>query len=133
MRRLLATVLVLLALAAGCSVPGSQVEDGEGLAGTYTLNGTDADDVEFSGTVVITATDDPATYEVRWLVTEALLEGTATRRGDEVSVVWRSADGSADEVTGTGTYEVDADGNLEGTRTVDGLDGTIRETIFQEA
>ncbi|HRW39588.1 MAG: hypothetical protein KDB04_09975 [Acidimicrobiales bacterium] len=135
MRRALATALAALVLGAvpACTLPGSQVEDGHGLAGTYTLNGTDLDGSEFSGTVVITGTDEPATYEVRWLVTEALLEGTATRSGDEVDVTWHATAGSSSDARGTGRYEIDGDGNLDGSRTVDGLDGTIDETIYQEA
>lgn len=134
-RRLLALLAVsVLALgAAACSTPGSQVRNQEGLAGTYTVNGTDPEGTEYSGTVVITATGEDDVYDIRWIVTEALLEGTGTVDGDHVSVDWHTAAEDGPQRRGTGSYTIDGDGNLVGRRTITS-DGTVlEETIFQKA
>lgn len=129
----LAAVAVAIGLAAAaCAVPGSQVRNGTELAGTYTLNGTDPEGNEYAGTMVITATDDPATYAFQWLITEGLLQGTGTVSGDRVTVEWSSDVAGSAQVRGTATYTVDGDGNLTGTRTVEGVDGVAREEIFQK-
>lgn len=117
----------------GCAIPGRQVVDGPGLVGTYTVNGVDVVGSEYSGTVVIRATDTEDVYEIDWLVTGALLTGTGTLTGDRFVVRWRTIASDEDTSTGTGSYTVDDEGNIFGTRSVDGVDGVGTEEIFQEA
>ncbi len=131
--RRLGIVLVLVVLG-GCSVPGSEVVDGEGIIGTYTVNGTDAVGIEYSGTVVIDATDEADLYAVQWIITGSIQEGVGRLTGDRLEVTWRSVteprDGGS---SGTAVYTVQSDGDLVGTRTIDGVDGVGTEEIFQEA
>lgn len=129
---LLAAAVLVTGLAA-CSTPGSQVRNESGLAGTYTINGTDPEDTTYSGTVVIAGTGQRGVYDVRWIVTEALLVGTATVDGDHVSVEWHSTGTDGPKRHGTGSYTIDADGNLTGTRKVAGEGTVLKETIFQKA
>ena len=133
--RALAVALALGAatVVAGCSIPGSQVSDEEGIVGTYTLNGLDVDDAEYAGTVIISEGAEPGTYAVQWLITEGIHEGTGRLVGDELTVDWHAVDGATPDAAGTATYTLDADGNLHGTRTFDGVDGEATEDIFQEA
>ncbi len=135
MRTRLAPFALVLALAVvGCSVPGSEVVDGEGITGTYTVNGTDAVGIEYSGTVVIEATDESDVYAIQWIITGSIQEGTGRLRGDRLEVDWRSVTEPRDGGSaGTAVYTVQSDGDLVGTRTIDGVDGVGTEEIFQEA
>ena len=125
--------LAALAVSAGCSIPGSEVVDGAGIIGTYTVNGTDAVGIEYSGTVVIEAGESSDTYVVQWIVTGAIQEGVGRLRGDRFEVTWRNVASPRGDVGGTATYVLDDEGNLTGTRTIDGVDGVGTEEIFQEA
>jgi hypothetical protein len=131
-------VVVLLALLAAtalafgrCAIPGETLEDGEGLAGTYVLNGIDPLEGEYAGTVRITALGDDE-YAIAWII-EGFPEGVGRLDGDTFVVEW-----SIDEprrLTGVAEYELRADGSLVGTRTVDGVDGddgVLSEEIFPD-
>ena len=138
MRRtaVIAAAIVMFAtgtVAAGCSEPGTAVVDGEGIVGTYTVNGVDARGEEYSGTVVIEATDVADEYLVRWLVTGALQEGVGVLRGTEFEVSWSTISSPTGDAGGTARYTLSDSGDLTGTRTIDGVDGVGTETIFQEA
>lgn len=115
-----------------CSEPGSEVVDGAGIVGTYTVNGTDANDVEYSGTVVIEATDRRDVYVIQWIVTGAIQEGTARRVGDTLEVEWRGVEGLGSSASGTARYTINDDGTLVGTRTIDGADGVGTEEVFPD-
>lgn len=124
------TVLVIALVLAACSTPGSQVDDGPGLTGTYVVNGVDPLGVEYSGTVVISTGDSVGEYDISWLVTGAIQEGTGTLVADELRVEWRTVEGPRGDSRGTALYTVNPDGSLSGERTVDGLEGTGTEEIF---
>ena len=126
MRRFL---LLMLALTA-CTLPGSQVEDGPGLEGTYVVNGVDPLGTEYSGTVVITEGSGVDRFEISWLITGAILEGTGVRAGDELVVEWRTREGPRGDSSGTALYRIGEDGILVGERLVDGLDAVGTEEIF---
>ncbi len=128
MRRILA--LAFAVVLTGCSVPGSQVEDGPGIVGTYVVNGVDPLDVEYSGTVVITDGEGAGDYLISWLVTGAIQEGVGTLVGNELRVEWETVEGPRGDSRGTAVYTIGDDGVLTGTRTVDGLDGVGTEEIF---
>jgi len=126
-------VVAVLAVATGCSEPGTAVVDGEGITGTYTVNGVDARGEEYSGTVVIEATDVGDEYLVRWLVTGAIQEGIGVLRGDVFEVDWSTISAPVGDARGTARYTLSDNGDFTGTRTIDGVDGIGTETIFQEA
>lgn len=123
----------LAPIAAGCSTPGTQVVDDVGIIGTYTVNGIDPRGEEYSGTVVIAAGEGTDVYVVEWLVAGAIQEGTGVLRGDRLEVDWRTISAPTGDATGTASYTVGPDGDLVGTRTIDGVDGVGTEEIFQEA
>ncbi len=125
------TILLALALIVGaCTVPGSQVEDLPGLAGTYVANGIDPLGVEYSGTVIISEGADPGEYAITWLITGAVQEGFGRLAGDRFTVEWTTRHGGRGDSSGTATYEVGPGGALIGERTVDGLAGFGTEEIY---
>ena len=126
-------VAVILILAVACSIPGSETVDGPGIVGTYTVNGVDAVGIEYSGTVVIEPGDETDVYSVEWIVTGAVQVGSGRLVGDQLEVEWRSVSSPRGESSGTASYVVESNGNLVGTRTIDGVDGVGTEEIFQEA
>lgn len=119
-----------------CALPGSLPADEDrtaGLPGTYTVNGTDPLGGEYSGTVVITATDAADTFGLEWIITGAVQSGTGVRTGDELAVTWTSvASGNGSEIRGTGTYSIGDDGRLTGTWSSEGASGTGSEEIVPE-
>ncbi len=117
----------------GTSEPGSEVVDGEGILGTYTVNGVDVRGEEYSGTVVIEPGDASDEYIVQWLVSGAIQSGVGVLDGDEFEVSWLTVSSASGDASGTGSYVVQPNGDLVGTRTIDGIEGTGTETIFQEA
>lgn len=131
MRRLV-LVLVLALPVGGCAAPGASLEDGPGLSGTYVVNGVDPIGTEYSGTVVIEATEEPGRYRIEWLVTGGIQEGEGTLEGETLSVVWQTVSGPLGRSSGTAQYTVGSDGRLSGTRTVDGAAGAGTEEIFPE-
>ena len=118
-----------------CALPGDLPtgQTGEGLAGTYSVNGVDPLGEEYSGTVVITATDIEARYDVEWIVTGAIHQGTGRQDGSSFVVDWTSVATAGGSGTGTGIYTINNDGSLVGTRSVDGVDDPGREEIFPES
>ena len=104
-----------------------------GLPGTYTVNGTDPTGGEYSGTVVIEATDTADTFDLEWIITGALQHGTGVRTGDGLAVTWTAdASGNGGEIHGTGNYTIGGDGRLTGTWQSDRADGTGSEEIVPE-
>ena len=129
----LATIALAVVALAGCSFPGATIEDGPGLIGTYVVNGVDPGGFEYSGTVVITATDDPDRVAIEWIVTGAVQTGEGVITGDTLDVEWRTISGSQADATGTATYTITTDGRLVGTRTVAWSDVVGTEEIFPES
>ncbi len=134
--RLAITAVILIALSAGglamCGLPGDSLEDGEGILGTYVVNGVDPADIEYSGTVTIGPGDAADRYEVQWIVTGAILGGEGRLSGDRFVVEWATITSPRGESTGTAEYVVGADGVLRGERRIDGVDGVGTEEIFPE-
>lgn len=103
----------------------------DGLAGTYTVNGVDHTDAEYSGTVVIVETEPGRVYDVEWIITGAIQRGTGTLAIETFTVDWSSTASAAD-ATGRTVYTVRGDGSLQGAVTVDGVDGQGVETLVPE-
>ncbi|MGF1666003.1 MAG: hypothetical protein ACFCVC_06985 [Acidimicrobiia bacterium] len=126
----LLTLVFGLVLAA-CSTPGSQISQGEGLNGTYVVNGIDPVGIEYGGTVIIEESDS-GEITLQWLVTGAILEGTGRLLGDQLEVEWTTIEAPRGDASGTATYTLEDDGRLVGTRTIDGVDGEGTEEIFPQ-
>lgn len=138
-RRYAVPVVILVALSGGglamCGLPGDSLDegdDGEGIAGTYIVNGVDPSESEYSGTVTITP--DGNRYAVQWLVTGAIQVGTGTLSGDRFVVEWRATQPGRDGefATGTAEYVVADDGSLRGERFIDGVAERGTEEIFPD-
>ena len=133
-RRFAVPVVILVALAGGglamCGLPGDSLDDGDGIVGTYVVNGVDPAGIEYSGTVTIREAG--TGYAVQWLVTGSIQAGTGTLVGDRFVVDWQTVTDPRGASTGTAEYVVGDDGVLRGNRTVDGVDDAGTEEIFPE-
>jgi hypothetical protein len=129
-------VVILVALSAGglamCGLPGDSLDDGEGIIGTYVVNGVDPVGVEYSGTVTIAPTDVVDDYTMQWIVTGTIQQGLARLRGSRLTVEWSTVTSARGPSSGTAEYTVGTDGVLRGTRRVDGFDDVGTEEIFPE-
>jgi hypothetical protein len=137
-----------LAMLYSCALPGNLAvgrdDTGDGLAGTYTVNGVDPVGEEYSGTLIILDTDDPdvvglgsgggveETFTLEWIVTGAVHEGTGVVEGDQLRVEWHTVASGAGSGQGTATYRIEPDGSLVGTRLIDGVEIPATEEIFPE-
>jgi hypothetical protein len=133
-RRFAVPVVILVALAGGglamCGLPGDGLDDGEGIVGTYVVNGVDPTGTEYSGTVSIRSAGDE--YVIQWLVTGSIQEGSGRLVGDRLFVDWRTVTDPRGTSTGTAEYVVGDDGVLRGERFVDGVEDVGTEAIFPE-
>lgn len=124
------TALSIAVLVAGCTIPGSQVDVGDGLAGTYVVNGVDPVGIEYSGTAVIGETQNPDEFVLSWIVTGSIQSGTGVRTGDTLDVEWQVTEGPRAGSSGTAAYRITEDGWLVGERFIDGTDGVGTEEII---
>jgi hypothetical protein len=134
-RRFAVPVVILVALSAGglamCGLPGDSLDDGEGIVGTYVVNGVDPGGIEYSGTVTISEAD--GRYVVQWLVTGSIQSGIGVLSGDRLAVTWETVtDARGSTSAGTAEYVVGDDGVLVGKRFVDGFADAGTEEIFPE-
>ncbi len=102
----------------------------ENLSGTYVLNGIDPLGNEYTGHLEVTDTQRSGIYDLQWIVTEAFQLGTGRLDGNLLEVEWRTSDQAAQEVSGTATFTVTVDGELYGSKHLDGNDGEWRETAY---
>jgi hypothetical protein len=136
-RKVAVPAVLLFSLTAGgvamCGLPGDATVDDEGILGVYVVDGVDPVGVAYGGTATIAADDaDAGRYQVQWIITGAIQEGTGTLAGDELTVEWTTVSGGRGDQAGTASFTVGEDGVLRGSRTVDGADGTGIETLFPE-
>ncbi len=131
-----ALFLLIAALAAGCSddilmhgedAPPGGIGD---LAGSYVLNGIDPFGTEYAGRLDITSGSGSNRYLLQWIVPETVQQGTARLDGNKLIVDWQAAETSALAVSGTAEFTVTVDGELYGSKRVDGDDGEWRETAY---
>jgi hypothetical protein len=125
---LLTLALSLTIAVAGCAFPEEEF-DGS-IEGSYYVNGFDHQDVEYSGLLTITATDEPDSYEMQWIITGSVQGGTGRVEGNQLLVQWNAIEGYDPSSYGTATYEISPDGELRGERSVDGQDGLGTEEAF---
>lgn len=115
-----------------CALPGvfPAADDGGGFAGTYTVNGVDPLGVEYSGTATIAETDNTDQFEVEWIVTGVIQRGVGTLSGDSFDVDWTTTASGGGTGSGTASYDVQPDGDMIGTKLVDGFDIVGTEELF---
>lgn len=125
----LVTIALLLSIAiSSCAFP-EEGFDGD-LEGDYLVNGTDPRGTEYSGRLIVVATDDPDTYELQWIITGAVQEGTGVVSGDELLVEWEAIESFEGRSSGTATYLISSDGTLTGEREVGNEEGIGTEEAF---
>lgn len=95
----------------------------EGLAGKYTVTGTNNDGSVYRGKATVSGSG--TQYHVSWLIGTGTSSGDGILTGDTFVVRFQGA------VTGTGTvtYRLQPDGRLVGTWRVDGSSGEGTETL----
>ena len=107
-------------------------DDEDGIAGTYTVNGVDATGLEYSGTVVITGTEQPDRYDVEWIITNAIQEGSGLVEGSTFTATWTTS-AAVEPASGRSVYEITDDGRLVGERFLDTGGEPATEELFPEA
>lgn len=100
------------------------------LAGTYVVNGIDHLNNEYGGHLTIHAGANPNEYELQWILNESVQTGTGVLQGNQLIASWKSMDTSTTPYQGQVTYTVTEDGQLYGTRTVDGRAGEGTEKAY---
>lgn len=128
------TIFLALNLAAcrgkGKVGPDAPPDDVPEIIGSYSVNGFDPLGAEYGGNLTITAGDTADTYNLQWIVTGSIQEGNGRLEGNTLHVEWTTVSSAAGQSHGTATYTITVNGELYGTRTVEGHDGEGTETAF---
>ena len=122
------TIALLAFLLAGCAFP-EEAFDGS-LEGSYYVNGFDQGGTEYSGLLTINTTSDPDVYDMQWIITGSVQEGTGRVAGKELVVEWDALEGYGPASYGTAVYQIRDDGELRGERIVAGQEGVGTEEAF---
>ena len=111
----------------GADAPVDNVPD---IVATYALNALDPAGEQYGGTLVSVEGDKPNEYKLQWLVSGGIHEGTGTLEGNQLTVIWHSYLETDDPISGTANYTVTVNGELYGTRSIDGLETPGTETAY---
>jgi hypothetical protein len=111
----------------GADAPADNVPN---IVGSYAVNAFDPTGEEYGGTMTITAGDKPNEYKFQWLISGGIQEGTGTLEGNKLIFTWNSLAGTDQQVSGVGEYTITVDGQMYGTRTIDGLETPGKETAY---
>jgi hypothetical protein len=138
MRRSLVALLVVLPLAlSACGedeganlAPDAAPGNVPALLGTYVVNGIDPLGTEYGGHLTITEGEGLNRYQLQWIITGSIQEGTASLDGNQLTVEWNTVEGLNRDARGTAEYRVTEAGELYGTRTVVGSDEPGTEEAF---
>ncbi|HNN14332.1 MAG TPA: hypothetical protein PKL78_12285 [Anaerolineales bacterium] len=106
------------------------VDNVPSVLGSFALNATDPTGEQYGGTLTITNGNKPNEYKLQWLVSGGIQEGVGTLQGNQLTFTWASLSGTDQEITGTGEYTITVNGELYGTRTIDGLDQPGIESAY---
>lgn len=88
----LLTLALLLATAiSACAFP-EETFDGS-LEGSYYVNGFDQQDIEYSGLLTISTTENDDVYAMQWIITGSVQEGMGTVDGSQLHVEWKALEG----------------------------------------
>ena len=124
-----ATIVLIAALLVGaCAIPEESF-DGS-LEGDYYINGVDPQGVEYGGLLTISVSDQPDTYDMQWIITGSVQRGIGRVQGSRLTANWDAIEGYDTASYGTAAYDITAEGELVGERTVAGQQGTGTEEAF---
>jgi hypothetical protein len=98
------------------------------ILGEYALNGVDSQGNEYGGRLSITEAG--GTFQLQWILSESLQEGTGMLKGNQLEVTWHTIEGFPVQLSGTAHYTVTLAGELYGTKTIDGQTGEATETAY---
>ena len=128
MKRILILMLILaMSLSAcgrkppaalGADAPADQVPS---IIGSYALNANDPTGEQYGGTLSVFAGEAVNEYNLQWLVSGGIHEGSGTLSGNQLTFTWHSVSGTDQEISGSGSYTVTVNGELYGNRAVDGV------------
>ena len=134
MMLLIFTIFLALGLAAcrgkGIVGPDAPPDAVPEIIGSYSVNGFDPLGTEYGGNLAITAGDTADTYNLQWIVTGSVQEGNGRLEGNTLYVEWKTVSSAARQSQGTATYTVTVNGELYGSRSVEGHTGEGTETAF---
>jgi hypothetical protein len=111
----------------GADAPANAVPD---IVGSYALNATDPSGEEYGGTLTIFPGDQPNEYKIQWLVTGAVHEGVGILSGNQFTVTWETVMDTEVYLKGSGQYTVTVNGELYGTRAIEGIEAPAVETAY---
>jgi hypothetical protein len=111
----------------GADAPADNVPN---IVGSYALNALDPTGEQYGGTLTISAGTQPDEYKFQWLVSGGIQEGTGALEGNHLTFTWNSLSGTDQSISGVGEYTITIDGQLYGTRTIDGVEAPGTETAY---
>jgi hypothetical protein len=112
----------------GADAPADKVPN---IVGDYALNATDASGEDYGGTLTISAGDKPDEYNLQWIISGGIHTGTGKLEGNKLTVTWKSVEaGTGINHSGSASYTVTVNGELYGTRSIDGIDKPGTETAY---
>ncbi|MFN8413078.1 MAG: hypothetical protein U0Z26_11885 [Anaerolineales bacterium] len=134
-RFLLLTTLALLVVSCAPKTPAplgvdAPIDNVPNILGSYALNATDLAGEEYGGTLTITQGEKPNEYKFQWLISGGIQEGTGTLEGNHLTFTWTSLAGTEQEISGVGEYTITVEGQLHGTRTINGFETPGTETAY---
>lgn len=111
----------------GADAPADNVPS---IIGEYALNATDPTGEEYGGSLFITAGSQPNEYNLQWLVSGGIQEGKGVLEGNQLIFTWNSLAGTDQFISGAGTYTITVNGELYGSRSIDGVETPAIESAY---
>lgn len=136
MKRIVFLILLVLITLSACgrkpAVLGADapVDNVPSIIGEYALNGFDPSGEEYGGRLSITAAENLNEYKLNWLVTGGVHEGIGMLEGNQLNVIWHSVSGAVENISGVANYTVTVNGELYGTRSINGVENEGVETAY---
>ncbi|GAB4539219.1 MAG: hypothetical protein Fur002_03940 [Anaerolineales bacterium] len=136
MKKFFALLAVALVALTSCSrapaalAPDAPADHVPSILGEYAVNGFDPMGEEYGGRLTITPGEALNQYKMQWIVTGGIHEGVGTLNGNQLSVTWKVTSGPVDAVSGEAVYTVTVNGELYGTRSIDGVENPGAETAY---
>ena len=111
----------------GADAPANNVPN---IIGEYAVNGFDPLGEEYGGRLTVTAGDQPNEYKMQWIVSGGVHQGFGVLSGNQLTVTWESLSGPVENIGGGGQYTVTVNGELYGTRSIEGTETPGMETAY---
>ena len=106
------------------------VDNVPSIIGSFALNANDPTGERYGGTLTIFPGDTPNEYKMQWLVSGGIQEGIGSLAGNQLTFTWHSTSGTDQDASGEGVYTVTVNGELYGTRSIDGVEKPGIESAY---